>query len=53
MVVGFVAGYNYLFGLKKMLIFISVFFFLSFLVHMTYRIKTKKIYPKLAGFTSG
>jgi hypothetical protein len=40
--IGFLAGYSAWFGLPKTGVFLIVFFFLSFLVHMTYRIKTKK-----------
>lgn len=38
----FFAGYTYFFGLIRTIIFFAVFFLLSFLVHMTYRIKTSK-----------
>ncbi len=40
--VGFLVGYGYLFGLGKTVIFFAVFILLSFLVHLLYRIKTKK-----------
>ncbi len=39
---GFLAGYCYLFGLIKTVIFFAVFVFLSFLVHLLYRAKTNK-----------
>jgi hypothetical protein len=41
-VLGFLVGYWCLFGWKKALIFLVAFFFLSFIVHMVYRIKTNK-----------
>jgi hypothetical protein len=40
--VGFVAGYGFLSGWVKTGIFLAVFIFLSFLVHMFYRIGTRK-----------
>ena len=40
--VGFLAAYWYWFGLLKTVIFLAAFFFLSFLLHMLYRIKTHK-----------
>ena len=42
MILGFLAGYGMLFGSRKTLIFGAVFFSLSLLVHMAYRINTKK-----------
>ena len=36
------AGYWYFFGLTRMIIFLIVFLFLSFLVHMVYRTGTRK-----------
>jgi hypothetical protein len=39
---GFLVGYGYLFGWLTMLVFVTVFFFLSLLVHLLYRIKTAK-----------
>ena len=42
MILGFLAGYVMLFGSRKTLIFCAVFFSLSLLVHMAYRINTKK-----------
>jgi hypothetical protein len=39
---GFFAGFVILFGWRKAGIFAGIFFSLSFLVHMTYRIKTKR-----------
>ena len=42
LILGFLVGYGVLFGSKKTLIFCGVFFTLSFLVHMVYRINTKK-----------
>jgi hypothetical protein len=38
--VGFFLGYYTLFGLHKTLVFFAVFFFLSLVVHMVYRVKT-------------
>ena len=40
--VGGLVGYYLLFGGRKTLIFCLVFFGLAFLVHLTYRFKTKK-----------
>jgi Ca2+-dependent lipid-binding protein len=40
--VGFLAGYYYLFGFIKTVIFFVVFIFLMLLVHLIYRIKTNK-----------
>ena len=42
MLIGAIAAYYYFFGLSKTIVFLAVFFFLSFLLHMIYRIKTKK-----------
>lgn len=39
---GFWVGYYSLFGLRKTLVFFTLFFFLSFLVHLLYRTKTDK-----------
>jgi hypothetical protein len=39
---GFLACYYFLFGLLTTLIFIAIFFLLSAIVHITYRVKTKK-----------
>jgi hypothetical protein len=39
---GFIAGYYWLFGLVKTALFASVFLLLSLLLHMLYRVKTKK-----------
>jgi hypothetical protein len=41
-ILGFLFGYYLLFGLLKMLLFFAVFIFLSFLVHLIYRVKTNK-----------
>ena len=38
----FLAGYYYLFGILKTAIFLVIFIFLSFLVHLLYRTKTNK-----------
>jgi len=40
--VGFLAAYWYWFGFLKTVIFLAVFLFLSFLLHMLYRLKTHK-----------
>ena len=40
MLVGFFLGYYALFGIRKTGVFFTVFFFLSFLVHMVYRVNT-------------
>ena len=39
---GFLAGYAFLFNWRKMLIFLVCFLLLMLLVHMAYRIKTNK-----------
>ena len=39
---GFLVGYWYLFGWLKTVIFLAVFMFLSLLIHLLYRVKTKK-----------
>lgn len=39
---GFLVGYYFLFGILKTLLFTAVFIFLSFLVHLLYRAKTDK-----------
>lgn len=38
--VGFLVGYYYLFGILKTVILFAIFIFLSFLVHLLYRAKT-------------
>ncbi len=38
----FLVGYCALFGLLKTLVFLAVFFLLSFAVHMIYRVKTER-----------
>jgi hypothetical protein len=40
--VGFLAGYYYLFGCTKTAIFLAVFMLLMLFVHIIYRIKTNK-----------
>lgn len=42
LILGFLAGYNFLYGTPKLLIFCGFFFSLSLVVHMAYRINTKK-----------
>lgn len=39
---GFLAGYYYLFGFMKTMVFLAVFLFLMLLVHLVYRFKTAK-----------
>jgi hypothetical protein len=40
LLVGFLVGYGLLFGARKTLVFLGVFFLLSLVVHMVYRVKT-------------
>ncbi len=40
--VGFLLGYGYLFGLARTAVFCASFFSLSFLVHLLYRAKTQR-----------
>jgi hypothetical protein len=42
MVLGFLAGHLFLFGPRKTIVFSGVFFSLSLLVHLVYRVKTNK-----------
>ncbi|NOQ39250.1 MAG: hypothetical protein GQ562_02950 [Anaerolineales bacterium] len=42
MILGFLAGYLFFFGPLKTIVFSGVFFSLSLLVHLAYRIKTNK-----------
>jgi hypothetical protein len=42
MIFGFLAGYWYLFGGVKLAVFAAVFFSLSLLMHMVYRVKTER-----------
>jgi hypothetical protein len=41
-ILGFLAGYYFLFGTLKTVLFFVVFFSLALLVHFTYRIKTSR-----------
>ena len=41
-IAGFLAGYYYLFGLVKTVVFFAAFLSLSLLVHLIYRAKTNK-----------
>jgi hypothetical protein len=41
-ILGFMVGYFLLFGTLKTIFFFAVFFFMSILVHLTYRAKTNK-----------
>jgi hypothetical protein len=41
-IAGFLAGYYYLFGFIKAVVFFAVFLLLSLLVHFIYRVKTNK-----------
>jgi len=49
--VGFLAGYYYLFGFKKTVIFFAVFMFLMLLVHLAYRFKTDKFQKSWLDFS--
>jgi hypothetical protein len=40
--VGFLAGYSFWFGLTKTLLFLASFLILGTLIHLTYRSKTRK-----------
>ncbi len=42
MILGFLGGHFFLFGSLKTLVFCGVFFSLSLLVHLVYRVKTNK-----------
>ncbi len=42
MILGFLVGYFYLFGILKTIIFFVVFILLSLVVHMIYRVNTDK-----------
>ena len=42
LILGFLGGYLYFFGSSKTLLLSAVFFSLSLVVHMVYRIKTKR-----------
>ena len=42
MILAFIIGYYFVFGLLKTIIFFTLFFFLSFIVHMVYRVKTNR-----------
>ncbi len=42
MILGFLAGHLFLFGPLKTIVFSGVFFSLSLLVHLVYRVKTNK-----------
>jgi hypothetical protein len=42
LLLGFLGGYLWLFGLIKTLLFLGTFLFLMMIVHFTYRIKTKR-----------
>jgi hypothetical protein len=41
-VLGVLVGYFYLFGLLKTILFFALFIFMSFIVHLIYRVKTNK-----------
>ncbi len=41
-IMGFLAGYFYLFGILKTILFFVVFIFLSLIVHLVYRVNTNK-----------
>ena len=40
--VGFLAGYGYLFGLARVAVFLGTFLLLSLIVHLIYRTKTQR-----------
>jgi len=42
LILGYLGAHLFFYGARKTLIFSGLFFILSFLVHMLYRIKTKK-----------
>jgi hypothetical protein len=42
MILGFLVGYFYLFGILKTIFFFVVFIFLSLIVHLIYRVNTNK-----------
>ncbi len=42
MILGFLGGHLFLFGLLKTIVFSGVFFSLSLLIHLVYRVKTNK-----------
>ncbi|MEW6093184.1 MAG: hypothetical protein AB1531_04375, partial [Chloroflexota bacterium] len=48
---GFLGGYFWLFGLIKAAIFLGTFLLLMLVVHFTYRIKTKKYTQSWLDFT--
>jgi hypothetical protein len=39
-IVGFLAGYSYLFGFVRTVVFFAVFLSLSLIIHLVYRVKT-------------
>ncbi len=41
-ILGVLVGYYFLFGIRKTVIFIAVFFSLALLIHLTYRTKTNR-----------
>jgi Ca2+-dependent lipid-binding protein len=48
--IGFLAGYYYLFGFMKTTVFLAVFIFLMLLVHLVYRYKTDKFHKSWLDF---
>jgi len=42
MILGYLGAHFFFYGLRKTLIFSGLFFMLSFLVHLLYRVKTEK-----------
>jgi hypothetical protein len=42
MILGFLAGYFYLFGILKTILFFVIFILLSLIVHLIYRVNTNK-----------
>ena len=47
---GFLAGYYFFFGFAKTILFFATFIFLSTLVHLIYRVKTRKWQQSLLDF---
>ncbi len=42
MILAFIIGYYFVFGLLKTIVLFTLFFILSFIVHMVYRVKTNR-----------
>jgi hypothetical protein len=50
--VGFLGGYFWIFGLVKTALFLGAFLFLMLIVHFTYRVKTQKYTHSWLDFTA-